>query len=149
MPVHEAVVAEAVARYTPVGVPPEAARFARATVAAAGPATVARAKAWLYAAGRVASFAVSVGLQLEPEVVLSAAVIERFVLQLGPAVPVSTRRTVRSALRTLSKRANPAPPPTFVSRDRVKKPYGPGEIAGFLRLADAQPTPARRMKANG
>jgi hypothetical protein len=141
--------AEVVVSYRPVGIPPDAAVFARQVVAAAGPSTVARAKAWLYAVGRVAAFAVSVGLELEAEVVLSAGVIERFVLQLGPAVPVSTRRTVRSALRTLSKRVNPGPPPTFLSRDRVKKPYGPGEIAGFLRLADAQPTPARRMKANG
>jgi len=142
-------VAGVIAGYTPVGVPPEAAVFARAVVAAADPATVARAKAWLFAAGRVAAFAASVGLELRPEVVLCASVIERFVLYMGPAVPVSTRRTVRSALRTLTVRVRPGPPPVFLSRDRVKKPYPPGQIAGFLGLADAQPTQARRMKANG
>ena len=143
------LVAEVIARYTPVGVSPEVAVFAREVVARAAPATVARAKAWLFAAGRVAAFASSVGLELDAEVVLSVSVIERFTLAMGPAVPVSTRRTLRSALRTLAAQITPGPPPTFLSRDRVKKPYTPAVIAGYLRLADAQPTQARRMKANG
>jgi integrase len=145
----EALVAGVVAGYTPVGVPLEAAVFARSVVARAAPQSSARAKAWLFAAGRVAAFAVSVGLELEAEVVLSAPVIERFVLQMGPAVPVSTRRTLRSSLRTLAVRLMPGPPPVFLSRDRVKRPYTPDEIAGFLRLADAQPTEGRRMRASG
>jgi integrase len=32
-------------------------------------------------------------------------------------------------------------------RQRAKKPYAPAEIAGYLALADAQPTTARRMRA--
>jgi integrase len=138
-----------IAAYTPVGIRPEAAAFARAVVAQAAPSNASRAKAWLFAAGRAASFAMSVGLSLEPEVVLSAGVIERFVMEWGPAVPVSTRRTVRSALRTLSARLQPGPPPVFLSRDRVKRPYRQAEIAGFLALADAQPTTPRRMRASG
>ena len=97
-------VAEVIARYSPVGIPPAAAVFARQVTARAVPHNTARAKTWLYAAGRVAFFAVSVGLDLDAGVVLPAGVIERFVLQMGPAVPVSTRRTIRSALRTLEKR---------------------------------------------
>jgi hypothetical protein len=34
-------------------------------------------------------------------------------------------------------------------RKRSKQPYGPVEIAGFLALADAQPTAERRMQAAG
>ena len=34
-------------------------------------------------------------------------------------------------------------------RERAKKPYSPAEIAGFLALADAQPTMGRRMRAAG
>src|SRR6202453_3687176 len=34
-------------------------------------------------------------------------------------------------------------------RERAKAPYSPAEIAGYLALADAQPTPARRARAAG
>ena len=34
-------------------------------------------------------------------------------------------------------------------RERAKAPYSPAEIAGYLALADAQPTPQRRMRAAG
>lgn len=135
--------------YRPRGVPAAAAVFARTVTARAGPANVSRAKAWLFAAGRAAAFAMSVGMELDPQAVLSAAMIERFILALGPAVPVSTRRTMRSALRTLSRRIAPLPPPVFLSRDRVKRPYSRAQIAGYLALADTQPTPARRMRASG
>ncbi len=32
-------------------------------------------------------------------------------------------------------------------RERAKAPYTPAEISGYLALADAQPTAARRMRA--
>jgi integrase len=142
-------VAEVIDRYTPTGVPAEAASFARQLVAAGSPASLAGAKAWLFAASRLAAYAVSIGLDLRAEVVLSAAVIERFALQMGPQVPASTRRTVRSALRTLSSRLQPGPAPVLLSRDRVKPPYTAAQMDGYLRLADAQPTMARRMRAAG
>ena len=34
-------------------------------------------------------------------------------------------------------------------REQAKAPYSPAEIAGFLALAGAQPTPERRMRAAG
>ena len=34
-------------------------------------------------------------------------------------------------------------------RERAKEPYSPAEIAGYLALADAQPTMERRMRAAG
>lgn len=127
----------------------EAGVFARAVVARAEPQNSSRAKAWLFASGRLGAFALSVGLDLEPEVVFQAGVIERFTLELQATMPVSSCRTVRCALRTLAKRITPGPPAVFLSRDRVKAPYSRAEIAGFLGLADAQPTLARRMRASG
>jgi hypothetical protein len=50
-------------------------------VARAAPGTPARAKALLFAAGRLAGFAERVGLELEAGVVLHASVIERFVIE--------------------------------------------------------------------
>ncbi len=35
-----------------------------------------------------------------------------------------------------------------LSRERAKDPYSRGEIAGYLALCDAQPTPARRLRAS-
>jgi integrase len=40
-----------------------------------------------------------------------------------------------------------APPPAPLPRERAKSPYGEAEIDGYLRLAAAQPTEARRMRA--
>jgi hypothetical protein len=56
-------VAKAIARYSPVSVSDEVAAFARTVVAAAEPKSVARAKALLFAAGRLGTFATSVGLE--------------------------------------------------------------------------------------
>jgi integrase len=39
------------------------------------------------------------------------------------------------------------PAPVPLPRERAKQPYSAAEIAGYLRLADAQPTVARRMRA--
>jgi integrase len=41
----------------------------------------------------------------------------------------------------------PQPAAVPLVRERAKRPYSPTEIAGFLRLADAQSTHARRMRA--
>ena len=41
------------------------------------------------------------------------------------------------------------PADTPLPRERAKAPYSPAEIAGYLALADAQPTAARRMRAAG
>ena len=42
-----------------------------------------------------------------------------------------------------------APADTPLPREHAKAPYSPAEIAGYLALADAQPTVARRMRAAG
>jgi integrase len=141
--------AAAIRAYAPASLSPGAAAFARAVVARAAPRTRERAKALLYAAGRLAAFGESVGMELCAETLLAEATIERFVLTGCAAVSAATRRTLRTNLRALARahRAAPRPEPTPLPRERAKAPYGEGEIEGYLRLAAAQPTEARRMRA--
>src|SRR5260221_588713 len=59
------------------------------------------------------------------------------------------RRTLRTNLRFLARVVVPqlVPADAPLPRERAKAPYAPAEISGFLALADAQPTAARRMRA--
>ena len=52
------------------------------------------------------------------------------------------RRTLRTNLRFLARPVVPqlAPADAPLPRERAKAPYSPAEIAGYLALADAQPT---------
>lgn len=142
--------AVALERYAPVSVSAAAAAWVREVVALAGPGTPGRSKALLFAAGRLASFAESLGLELAGEVLLSEAVIERFILVGCESVSAATRRTLRTNLRSLARAIEryPQPGPVPLARERAKQPYSPAEIDGFLRLADAQSTRARRMRSS-
>lgn len=124
--------------------------FVRELVAAAAPGTPGRAKAWLFAAGKLAVFAERVGLELAPRVLLSDAVIERFVLIGCERVASATRRTLRTNLRALARavEAYPLPLPVPLPREGAKRPYALAEIDGYLRLATAQSTQARRVRAS-
>jgi integrase len=139
-----------IACYAPRSLSAPAAALARELVAQAAPATPGRAKALLFAAGRLAAFAESVGLELEPSVVLAEAVIERFIIEGCGTVSPATRRTLRTNLRALARALERFPEPVAVplGRERAKPPYTDVEIAGFLRLADAQGTEARRMRGS-
>jgi integrase len=141
--------AAAIAAYAPASLSPAAAGFARAAVRRAAPQRRERAKALLYAASRLAAFGESVGLEPEAEGLLREATIERFVLTGCPAVSAATRRTLRANLRALARahEADPSPQPARLPRERAKAPYEETEIEGYLRLAAAQPTEARRMRA--
>ena len=145
-----AIAARAIAAYAPSSVSAEAAAFARAVVAQAQPPTAARAKALLFAAGRLAAFAERIGLELTGDVVLCETVIERFVVIGCVGVSPATRRTLRTNLRSLARSLERYPPPAPVRlpREEAKRPYSPAEIDGFLRLADAQATRARRSRAS-
>ena len=144
-------VAAAIARYAPRSLSGEVAAFARAAVTKAAPAGPARAKALLFAAGKLGTFTTSVGLELCPEVVLTASVIERFIVTHGTEHGPATRRTLRSNLRFLSAACvtNAPPAPVPLSRERAKAPYVGAEIEAYLALADAQPTLARKMRLSG
>jgi integrase len=139
----------AVAAYAPRWLSPAAANVVREVVAAAAPRTRARAKALLFAAGRLAVFGERLGLELCAGVLLAPATIERFVLEGCREVSPATRRTLRTNLRALARATEryPEPAPVALSREHAKPPYSPAEIAGYLRLAAAQPTVARRRRA--
>lgn len=141
-------VAKAIARYAPRSLSAEEAAFTRSVVAAATPTSPARAKALLFAAAKLSTFAVSVGLELAPEVVLHHAVIERFIARERGTLGAATARTIRSNLRAIARGvlANQAPAPLPLSRERSKAPYSASQIEAYLALADAQPTRARQMR---
>ena len=139
-----------VAGWGPPSVSPRAAAFARAVVGRAGPGGRERAKNLLWAAGKLADYGIGLGLDPVPEVLLHPSVIERFAT-CAPGLSGVARRTLRTNLRFLARAVVPALAPADASlpRERAKAPYSPAEIAGYLALADAQPTAARRMRAAG
>ena len=143
-------VAATIAGYRPRGVSEEAAAFVRRAVAACQPTSVVRARALLWSCARLAAFGESVGLECRPEVLLHPSTVERFVAVGLPGAPTSRRRSVRTNLRFVARRAGPAglwaPEPFAYGRTPVKAPYTPGEIEAFLRLAATQPTDARRHR---
>lgn len=53
---------------------------------------------------------------------------------------------MRTSLRAIARAHACAPPPVLLSRERAKPPYSAAEICGYLALADAQPTDARRHR---
>ena len=139
-----------IASWQPSSVPAEAARFARAVVTAAAPPGRDRAKNLLWAAGRLAGWAGGLGLEPVPEVLLHPSVIERFAAH-APGLTGVTRRTLRTNLRFLARAVVPQllPADAPLPRERASAPYTPAQISGYLALADAQPTAARRMRAAG
>ena len=129
---------------------PQAADFARAVVSEVAPGGRDRAKNLLWAAGRLADWAIPLGLDPAPEVLFHPSVIERFTAH-APGLTGVTRRTLRASLRFLARAVVPALAPADrpLPREHAKAPYTPAEIDGYLALAAAQPTAARRMRAAG
>jgi integrase len=143
-------VAAYIGRWRPSSVSPQAAAFARAVITVVSPAGRERAKNLLWAAGKLADYALPLGLEAVPEVLLHPSVTERFT-RTAPGLSGVARRTLRTNLRFIGRRVVPQfyPGDLPLPRERAKKPYSPAEISGFLALADAQPTAARRMRAAG
>ena len=141
-------VAGYITAWRPSSAPAQAAAFARAVVQAAGPDGRDRAKNLLWAAGKLAGWAIGLGLEPVPQVLLHPSVIERFTAH-APGLSGPARRTLRTNLRFLARAVAPqlCPADAPLPRERAKAPYTPAEIAGFLALADAQPTAARRARA--
>ena len=147
---NNAEVAAYIGRWEPSSVSPEAAAFARDVIARTAPEGRDRAKCLLRAAGKLADYAASLGLDLVPEVVLHPSTAERFT-RCAPGLSGVSRRTLRTNLRFIGRRVVPQfyPADLPLPRERARAPYSPAEIAGFLALADAQPTAERRMRAAG
>ncbi len=142
--------ATAIAAYAPGSLSAQAAEFVRAVVARAQPGTPAQAKALLFAAAQLAVFGESVGLELSPTVLLAPTVIERLIVLGAGTITPPTPRTLRTNLRALARAldAHPQPAAVPLGRERAKPPYSDSEIAGYLALAHAQSTRARRMRAS-
>lgn len=140
-------VAAYIGRWEPSSVSPQAAAFARDVIAQAPPKGRERAKNLLWAAGKLADYAASLGLELTPGVVLHPSTAERFT-RCAPGLSGAARRTLRTNLRFIGRHVVPQfyPADLPLPRERAKQPYSPAEIAGYLALAGAQPTTARRMR---
>ena len=145
-----AEVAAYIGRWEPSSVSAEAAAFARDVVMRTGPEGRERAKSLLWAAGKLADYAMPLGLEAVPEVLLHPSAVERFT-RCAPGLSPAAQRTLRTNLRFTGRRVVPQfyPADLPLPRERAKKPYSPAEISGFLALADAQPTLGRRMRATG
>jgi hypothetical protein len=139
-----------VACWRPSSVSPPAAAFARDVIAAVAPRGRERAKNLLWAVGKLADWAIGLGLEAVPEVLLHPSVAERFT-RCAPGLSGVARRTLRTNLRFIGRRVVPQfyPADLPLPRERSKEPYSPAQIAGYLALADAQPTIGRRMRTAG
>jgi len=139
-----------IGRWRPTSVSAEAAAFARNVVLAVRPAGQERAKNLLWAAGKLADYAIPLGLEAVPEVLLHPPAAERFT-RCAPGLSGVARRTLRTNLRFLGRRVVPQfyPADLPLPRERAKAPYTAAEISGYLALADAQPTRGRRVRAAG
>jgi integrase len=146
----EADVAAYIGRWRPSSVSPQAAAFARDVISRTGPQGRERAKNLLWAAGKLADYGIGLGLDAAPEVLLHPSAAERFT-RCAPGLSAVARRTLRTNLRFIGRRVVPQlyPADLPLPRERAKAPYSPAQIAGFLALADAQPTAERRMRAAG
>jgi integrase len=148
--VTNATVAASIAAWRPVSVSPRAAAFARNVIAVVAPEGRERAKNLLWAAAKLADYAIGLGLEPVPEVVFHPSVAERFT-RCAPGLSGAARRTLRTNLRFTGRRVVPQlyPADLPLPRERAKKPYSAAEISGYLALAGAQPTAGRRMRAAG
>jgi integrase len=146
----DADVAAYIGRWRPSSVSPSAAVFARDVITAARPQGQERAKNLLWTAGKLADWALPLGLEPVPEVLLHPSTAERFT-RCAPGLSGAARRTLRTNLRFIGRRVVPQlyPQDLPLPRGRAKAPYSVTEIDGFLALADAQPTMERRMRAAG
>jgi hypothetical protein len=145
-----AEVAAYIGQWRPSSVSAPAAAFARDVIAQAGPQGRERAKNLLWAAAKLADWALPLGLEAVPEVLLHPSAAERFT-RCAPGLSPVARRTLRTNLRFTGRRVVPQlyPADLPLPRERAKRPYGPAQIDGYLALADAQPTAERRMRAAG
>src|ERR1700677_518082 len=92
-----------IARWRPSSVSPQAASFARDVIGQVAPQGKERAKNLLWAAARLADYAIPLGLDPAPEVLLHPSVIERFAAT-APGLSGVARRTLRTNLRFLARR---------------------------------------------
>ncbi len=145
-------IASLIASYEAVGMASEASAFAKMVVSSCDPVGFSRARTLLWSCGRLGGFALSVGLEATPEILLSQAVIERFVATGMAELSESTRRSVRANLRFVARHVVPGlcgARPVPMARSALPVPYLKSEIASMFLLAEHQATMGRRMRLQG
>ena len=95
-----------IGRWRPSSVSPQAAAFARDVIARTAPQERERAKNLLWAAGRLADWALPLGLEAVPEVLLHPSTAERFT-RCAPGLSGVARRTLRTNLRFIGRQVVP------------------------------------------
>ena len=127
-------VAAYIARWRPSSLSPRAAAFARDVIGQLAPEGKERAKNLLWAAGKLAGYAIPLGLEPVPEVMLHPSTAERFTRR-APGLSGVARRTLRTNLRFLGRQVVPQlyPADMPLPRERAKAPYSPAEIAEIGR----------------
>jgi len=134
----DAEVAAYIGRWRPSSVSPQAAAFARDVIGQAAPEGRERAKNLLWAAGRLAGYAASLGLDLVPEVVFHPSVTERFA-RCAPGLPGVARRTLRTNQRFIARWVVPHLYPADVPLPR-RSPDGSARAATTTTPSSARPT---------
>ena len=130
--------------WQPSSVSPQAAGFARTVVTQAAPGGRERAKNLLWAAGRLADWAIGLGLDPVPEVLLHPSVIERFAAH-APGLTGVTRRTLRTSLRFLARAVFPRWP----RQTRRCPASGPRPRMARRRLTAISRLPVRSRRRRG
>jgi len=130
---NDADVTAYIGRWRPSSVSAQAATFARDVIIRAEPGSQERAKNLLWAAAKLAAWALPLGLEAVPEVLLHPSVAERFT-RCAPGLSPVARRTLRTNLRFIGRRVVPHlyPADLPLPRERSKQPYSPAEVSGFL-----------------
>ena len=104
----------------------------------AGPEGRERAKSLLWAAGKLADYAVPLGLEAVPEVLLHPSVAERFT-RCAPGLSGAARRTLRTNLRFIGRRVvpqfYPADVATFMTAAGISCSQRLGDLAAGLEQA--------------
>ena len=108
-------------------------------VPAAGPQGRERAKNLLWAAGKLADYAIGLGLDPVPEVVLHPSVTERFT-RCAPGLSPVARRTLRTNLRFIGRRVVPQLYPADTAA-------APGAGQGALRPGGDRRVPGAGRRA--
>ena len=131
-----------IGRWRPSSVSPRAAAFARDVIAKAAPEGQERAKNLLWAAGKLADYAIGLGLDPVPEVLLHPSVAERFTrcapgLSGGGAADAAHEPAVH---RPPGGAAAVSGGPAAAAGTGQGSPTARRRSPGILALADAQPT---------
>jgi hypothetical protein len=133
-------VAAYIGRWRPSSVTPQAAAFARDVIARTAPEGTERAKNLLWAAGKLAGYAIPLGMEPMPEVLLHPSVTERFT-RCAPGLSDVARRTLRTNLRFIGRRVVPQfyPADLPLPRERPKSRTAQGRSPGISRWRTPSP----------